>query len=155
MSIKDNTVKINKLPDKKIVIHPEKNFKYKGKTFNKGNTLIINWCAGINFDMRFKEGKANHENIHRILQFWDMDSDTVVYRFKSENPIRNETEKDYRIEYFFDEKIAKHFLLSNRDAKILKRSIIRAEIIPLELDDYDSPILIKMENFKCELAHKF
>ena len=105
--------------------------------------------------MRFKEGKANHENIHRILQFWDMDSDTVVYRFNSEYAIRNEAEKYYRIEYIFDEKTPKNYLLSNRDAKILKRSIKRAEIIPLELDDYYSSILIKMENFKCELAHKF
>ena len=87
MSIKDNTVKINKLTDKRKLIHPEKNFKYKGKTFNNGNTLIINWWKDINFDMRFKEGKANHENIHRILQFWDMDSDTVIYRFKSENQL--------------------------------------------------------------------
>ena len=155
MLIKDIKVKINKLTDKKTLIHPEKNFKYKGKIINKGNTLVINWWKGINFDKRFKEGKANHENFHRILEFWDMDSDTVVYRFKSENPIRNESEKDYRIEYIFDEKIAKYYLLSNRDAKVLKRSIKSSKIVPLELDDYNSPILIKMERFKCELAHKF
>ena len=31
MSIKDNMVKINKLTDQKKLIHPKKNFKYKGK----------------------------------------------------------------------------------------------------------------------------
>ena len=61
--------------------------------------------------MRFKEGKANHENIHRILQFWGMDSDTVVYRFNSEYAIRNESEKYYRIEYIFDGKNCKELLI--------------------------------------------
>ena len=47
------------------------------------------------------------------------------------------------------------YLINNRDAKLLKKWIKCAEIVPLEYDDYDSPLLIKMENFKWELAHKF
>ena len=110
--MRDNKMTINKCSDKKKINYEEKGFKCKGDKINKGNTLLINSLSGINFDMRFNEGMNNHKEFNRIMRFWDLDSDTIVYRFNTERPVMNESEKDYRIEYIFDEKLAKSYLLN-------------------------------------------